>query len=71
MSLQKRLDAIRQGFEKQAPAEALEIMHRATNDLRASGQHERALKEDDAVPPAVASRFDGRPMVATFFRGRW
>ena len=71
MSLQKRLDAIRTGFEKQAPAEALEIMHRATEELRASGQHERALKEGDAVPPAVAERLDGRTFVATFFRGRW
>ena len=34
-SLQQRLDAIRNGFRKQAPPEALEAMHRATNDLAA------------------------------------
>ena len=33
--LQTRLDRIREGFEAQAPAEALAVMHRATDDLRA------------------------------------
>ena len=34
MSLQARLDRIREGFEKQAPPEVLEIMHGATERLR-------------------------------------
>lgn len=31
--LQVRLDAIRKGFENNAPPQVLEIMHRATSDL--------------------------------------
>ena len=33
-TLAARLDRMREGFEKQAPAEALAIMHAATDDLR-------------------------------------
>ncbi len=71
MSLQKRLDAIRKGFEAQAPAEAIDAIHRATGDLRGSGQEERALKEGDGVPQAVLERLSDRPLVVTFYRGRW
>ena len=34
MSLQKKLSTMKKGFEAQAPKEAVEIMHRATADLR-------------------------------------
>jgi hypothetical protein len=37
MSLQARLDRIRESFQKDAPAEVLEIFHRVPEDLRASG----------------------------------
>ena len=43
MNLQKRLDTIREGFVKRAPAQALEVMHRVTDDLRRSGIADRAL----------------------------
>ena len=46
--LAARLDRIREGFEEKAPAAALEVMHRATSDLRASGI--------EAGFPAVGSR---------------
>ncbi len=71
MSLQKRLDAIRKGFEAQAPAEAVQAIHRATDELRQSGQHERALKEGDRVPQPVLDRLSDRPLIVTFYRGRW
>ncbi len=71
MSLQKRFDAIRKGFEAQAPADAVATIHRATDELRDSGQHERALKEGDRAPQTVLDRLDGRPLVVTFYRGRW
>jgi peroxiredoxin len=34
MSLQEKLDAYKAGMVKKAPKEALDIMHRATEDLR-------------------------------------
>jgi hypothetical protein len=37
MSLQTKLDNMREQFESTAPPEALTIMHRATNNLLASG----------------------------------
>ncbi len=71
MSLQKRLDAIRKGFEAKAPAEAVEAIHRATGELRGSGLEESALKEGDPAPQTVLERLNDRPLVVTFYRGRW
>ncbi|MHC4471946.1 MAG: hypothetical protein ACYTDY_18300 [Planctomycetota bacterium] len=82
MSLADKLDAIRAGFEKQAPPEALEVIHRATDDLRESGILERALgvgaqapefELRDTTGALVLSRdLLGRgPLVLTFFRGKW
>ncbi len=55
MSLQERLDAFKATFESGAPAynvsrERIEIMHRATDELRRSGLAERALKVGDMAP---------------------
>ena len=50
MTLQQRLDRIREGFEKQAPAEALAIMHRATDDLRSSGILDGVVGEGQEAP---------------------
>ena len=36
-TLAERLDRIRDGFAKQAPEAARNVMHRATDDLRNSG----------------------------------
>jgi hypothetical protein len=82
MSLKERLDRIRQGFEKQAPAKALAIMHRATDDLRQSGVADRALKEGQPAPgfelkdsngssTSLAALLQQGPVVLTFFRGKW
>lgn len=81
-TLKDRLDAIRKSFEGQAPAAALAIMHRATDDLAASGQAERALGVGASFPDfelpdpngqIVSSQvLRGRgPMVLTVFRGQW
>jgi len=48
MKLQERLDAFKASFESgvppfNVPRSAIEIMHRATEELRRSGQAERAL----------------------------
>ena len=82
MKLQPRLDRIRQGFEKQAPPEALAIIHRATDNLRDSGLVDRALKEGQTAPPfelegsrgnrvSLAGLLERGPAVLTFFRGHW
>jgi hypothetical protein len=80
--LQDRLDAIREGFEKQAPPEALEIMHRATRDLAAAVEREPGLGVGDTVPRFRLSDQDGNlvdsadllakgPLVVNLFRGHW
>ena len=82
MSLQARLDRIRVGFEKEAPAEALAIMHRATDDLRASGIMDGVTGEGQQAPDFNLDDSNGRsttlsglrskgPVIVTFFRGDW
>ena len=87
MTLQQRLDAFKATFESgappyNAPCEAIETMHRATEDLRRSGLAERVLKVGDLAPAFELTNEDGElvrsadllargPMVITFFRGHW
>lgn len=82
MSLQAKLDALRDAFQKRQPPEVLETMRRATADLVASGQAGRALKAGDAAPAFTLPDEEGRPvnlrellakgtLVLTFYRGTW
>ena len=87
MSLQQQLDAFKATFESGAPPynvsrERIEIMHRATEELRRSGLAERALKVGDLAPTFELDNQDGQlvrsvdllaegPLVITFFRGHW
>ncbi len=82
MSLQAKLDAFRDAFQKRQPPEVLETMRRATADLIASGQAGRALKAGDAAPAFTLPDEEGRPvnmrellakgtLVLTFYRGTW
>ena len=82
MSLQARLDRIREGFEKKAPAEALAVMHRATDDLRESGILDGVVGEGAAAPDFTLEDSRGEevslqrlrekgPVVLSFFRGDW
>ena len=43
MTLQDQLNQLKAGFEEKAPPEALEVMHRATSDLRNSGILDQCL----------------------------
>jgi len=86
-SLQERLDEFKTAFESgappyNAPREAVERMHLATAELKASGAEGRALKVGDHAPRfrlfnqdhiQVASDDLLRegPLVVSFFRGHW
>ena len=81
-TLKTRLEAIRKGFEKQAPPEALETMHRATEDLAARVAQSPGPGVGDAFPPFRLTDQDENvvdsadllaagPLVVTLFRGHW
>jgi len=87
MSLQEKMDAFKAEFESggppyNTPREAIDIMHRATEELRASGLAERALKAGDRAPDFVLPDYQGKPfdsrmarergpLVVSFYRGVW
>lgn len=82
MSLQKKLDVYKAGMVEKAPKEALEIMHRATEDLRNSAIMAGAVKIADSAPEFELLNTAGklirlrdllseRPLVLSFYRGKW
>ena len=82
MSLKEKLDGRKEEFKKQAPPEAQEIMHQATEDLRYSGILDRALKIGDRGPGFELKNVEGvlvrsydlltaGPLVLSFYRGKW
>jgi peroxiredoxin len=83
LPLQGKLDALKSEFETNlAPPAAVEALHRATNELIASGAQNRALKTGDVVPEFTLPDADGNPvsskallakgpLVVTFYRGVW
>jgi peroxiredoxin len=83
MSLQDKLDAFKADFEgKKAPPDVVAVMHKATADLIASGQAERALKVGARAPIFTLPNAHGElvrsadllargPLVLTFYRGIW
>lgn len=87
MSLQDKLDAFRANFEAggppfNAPAWIHEPMHRATDELIASGAAGHALKVGDKAPAFTLNDPDGKPvssagllaqgpLIVTFYRGVW
>jgi hypothetical protein len=86
-SLQERLDDFKKSFESgappyNAPREAIETMHRATAEIKATGIEEQALKVGDRAPSftlfnqdhvqvASANLLRQGPVVISFFRGHW
>ena len=83
MALQNRLDAFRTDFEtNKAPASVVAVMRKATADLIASGQADRALKAGAAAPAFELPDAHGNlvrsadllargPLAITFYRGVW
>jgi hypothetical protein len=86
-NLQGRLDKFKKTFESgappyNAPREAIEMMHRATAELKASGIEDAALKVGDRAPSFTLFNQDHAqvastdllregPLVVSFFRGHW
>lgn len=86
-SLQERLDEFKKSFESgappyHAPHEAIETMHRATAELKATGIEEGALHVGDRAPSFTLFNQDHvevgsadllrqGPLVVSFFRGHW
>ena len=82
MSLQEKLNAYKEGMVKKAPKEALDIMHRATEDLRNSAIMEGVVKVGDTAPGFELQEAAGKhirlkdllsegPLVLSFYRGKW
>jgi hypothetical protein len=82
MSLQEKIDTYKEGMVKKAPKEALDIMHRVTEDLRNSGIMEGVVKVGDPAPEFELQNAAGKriqlkdllsegPLVLSFYRGKW
>ena len=82
MSLQEKLDAYRAESLSKRPPHIADAMKRATAELIASGQAERALKVGDRAPAFTLPGPDRKlvasgdllakgPLVITFYRGVW
>ena len=82
MSLKAKLDKLKEGFESKAPRDALETMHRATEDLRNSAIMDHVVHVGDKAPDFtlkntkdqnvnLSSLLSQDPVVLTFYRGKW
>ena len=82
MSLKDELSALRARAEAKRPPEIVAAMHRAVDELRASGAPGGVLKPGDTAPAFAlpnaderivesAGLLDAGPLVVTFYRGRW
>jgi peroxiredoxin len=85
--LKGKLDAIRADLEAgkppyNVPYSVVEAMHRATAELQASGQAERAMKAGDKTPAFQLEDAEGNvvsssdlletgPLIVSFYRGVW
>jgi peroxiredoxin len=87
MTLQAKLDAFKADFEAgkppyNVPYSVIEVMHRATAELKASGAAQRALKVGDKAPAFTLKDPEGKdvssaallangPLIVSFYRGVW
>ena len=82
MGLQDKLDEYKKSFLEKAPPEAVEVMQRATEDLKNSGILGKVLKVGEATPEFSLTDENGNlvelkgllaqgPVVISFYRGQW
>lgn len=84
-TLAERLESMKAASAKRIPAAAKAVMHRATEDLRASGILERLPRAGQALPPFELRGSEGQlvrsadllgssgpgHLVLSFYRGKW
>jgi hypothetical protein len=82
MSLQAKIKAYKQGMMKKVPQDTLDIMHRATEDLKNSGimnhtikigdrAHDFALEDTRGDRGTLQDFLQNGPLVVTLYRGKW
>jgi AhpC/TSA family len=82
MTLQEKLDAMREASKARIPPDARAIMQRSVDDLRASGIMTRVARAGQPAPDFTLPNASGRqvgltellargPLVLSFYRGRW
>jgi hypothetical protein len=82
MSLSDELKALRARAEAKRSPEMVATMHRAVEELRASGAPARVLKHGAVAPSFALPNAEERivdsatllargPLIVTFYRGRW
>jgi hypothetical protein len=82
MKLEEKLSAYKKSFESNAPQEALEVMHRVTEDLENSGILADTVQVGDRAPDFTLKNAEGKeirlskllsegPVVISFYRGKW
>jgi len=80
--IKETLDGMRAASRTRVPPETQAVMHRAVEDVRASGILERIVKTGQRAPDFTLPNTEGRaislaallakgPVVLSFFRGRW
>ena len=80
--LAERLARIQEGANQRIPPDKRAIMHRATDDLRASGIMDGVIKVGDPLPAFALKNSQEQevlsadllakgPLVLTVFRGSW
>lgn len=81
-TLKEQLDALRAAVATKVDAVTIQTMHRATEDLRASGIMDRVVKVGSAAPAfslpsaagqtlSLAELHASRWLVLSFYRGVW
>ena len=82
MTLQERLDGMREASKTRIPPEARAVMERSVADLRASGIMHRIARIGQGAPDFAMPDVTGQtvsladlrargPVVLSFYRGRW
>jgi len=82
MTLQDKLEAMREASKVRIPPDARAIMQRSVDDLRASGIMSRIASAGQAAPDFTLPNASGGqvglkallargPLVLSFYRGRW
>ncbi len=81
-TLKETLDQMVAESAKQIPAEAIEVFHRTTGDLIATGLHQKAISTGSQFPDfdlldangnamRSADLIGSGPVIVNFFRGFW